>query len=262
MNYIKRLATTMSFITASALVFVPTGCSKIDEKINDFFEGIFASPDGWEIEVDGAAGYYDGKVLEVGQSHSGYGNPEVGDLLFYMGTKVDDNTIEAQVLAGQYSQYSPGIVTVYGDELTITRTGQTPLSFTRQPEPSDPGGGGGDNSPVDTLLTQHVEGSPQNRKSFQVTVPSGYKKLVVMTTEQGESDWNTADLFVRKGSAPVINHNPPQSYTYTWTADCASIEPNRNNEMCTFNSPYGTYHIIVYGYNSNFRTRLIVYAEK
>lgn len=111
---------------------------------------------------------------------------------------------------------------------------------------------------TDTIYNQVVSGNNQDQKIVSFNLPSGIKTLTVMTTEYpGEK--NSADLFVRKGQNPVIISNSP----YQYTADCASIKPNRENEMCTFSNPEsGTWKVMLYGFNIYFDSRLIIMTSK
>jgi uncharacterized protein YgiB involved in biofilm formation len=91
------------------------------------------------------------------------------------------------------------------------------------------------------------------------TVPSGVKKMQVIATELTSADWNTADMFVRKGSDPSVTKTP----SYTWTADCGSINNNREDEVCTFSSPgSGQWSVLLFGYNTSFTSTLLVITTK
>ncbi|HTM67016.1 MAG TPA: PPC domain-containing protein [Flavipsychrobacter sp.] len=122
------------------------------------------------------------------------------------------------------------------------------------------GGNGGGGSKVDTITSQLVSGDTYDKKIFRFTIPSGLKNLSVRLYESNpNTDRNTADLFVRQGSDPVINHNPPQDFSYTWIADCAGINPNRIDELCSFDNPKaGQWTVIVYGYNTYFFSRMTI----
>jgi hypothetical protein len=109
------------------------------------------------------------------------------------------------------------------------------------------------------LLSQRVSGDAKAKLTYNVTVPSGTKSLNVILTEEFTYDRQTADLFVRKGSPAIINLSP----SYSWTADCASIKPNRETENCNITNPSaGVWHITVYGYVSYFSCLLKVTITK
>jgi hypothetical protein len=126
------------------------------------------------------------------------------------------------------------------------------------------GGGNGGGSGIDTLYSQLITGKMYERKIIRFNVPSGTKTLTVKVTEFDQNtDRNMADLFVRKGNDPIVNHNPPQNYDYTWTADCSSINPNRADELCKFDNPAsGQWSVLLYGYNADFDSRLIITTTK
>jgi len=92
---------------------------------------------------------------------------------------------------------------------------------------------------------------------------SDTKTLTVRTAEFDGSDKNSADMFVRRGSAPIISHTFPPAAAYTYAADCSSIKPNREAELCTFSNPNaGTWYVTLYGYNDYFWSRLIITTTK
>lgn len=114
------------------------------------------------------------------------------------------------------------------------------------------------------LLDVTISGNTYDRKSTSVVIPAGLKSVTFRTHEPDNINYkNSADMFVRKGSAPVVNHNPPKDYTYTWTADFAGIAPNREEEVYTISNPSsGTYYILLFGYNTYFTSRLTVTGVK
>jgi hypothetical protein len=132
------------------------------------------------------------------------------------------------------------------------------------------GGSGTTTTPPPTPTTQvlvdkDLSGDSYEKKTISFTVPSGVKTMVIRTTESSSAYRNTADLFVRKGSAPVVNGPKPPNNTpaYSWTADCHGIKPNREDEVCTFNSPgAGTWYVTLYGYNSDYSSRVLVNITK
>jgi hypothetical protein len=125
-------------------------------------------------------------------------------------------------------------------------------------QPSNPGTPTPSTGDIDLLYLKNLEGNEGSTKTYKVTVPSGAKKLVVKTFEEDAFGHNLADLFVRRGSAPTVNPAP-----YNWAADCASVNPNRENETCTFTNPAaGDWYILVYGYHAYYATSLRVTYSK
>lgn len=124
------------------------------------------------------------------------------------------------------------------------------------------GGSGGTGTTGPTILTEgDISGKIYELKVASFTVPTGIKTMVIKTTEPTNSYRNMADLFVRKGSAPIVS-GPPKS-KYTWTADYNSINPNRESEVCTISNPSsGTWYVGLYGYNDAFSSRLTVTITK
>jgi hypothetical protein len=89
--------------------------------------------------------------------------------------------------------------------------------------------------------------------------------MVIKTFKSSAAYRNTAEMFVRKGSAPIVNGPKPPCYTpaYSLTADCAGTRPNREDEVYTFNNPgSGTWHVVLYGYNTYYSSRLTVSITK
>ncbi|RPD43552.1 pre-peptidase C-terminal domain-containing protein [Paracnuella aquatica] len=126
--------------------------------------------------------------------------------------------------------------------------------------------GSGTTTPTSqTLVDKDLSGDSYEKKTISFTVPTGVKTMVIRTTESNTAYRNTADLFVRRGSAPIVNGPKPPSWTpaYSWTADCSGIQPNRVDEVCTFNNPgSGTWYITLYGYNTYFSSRVLVTITK
>jgi len=109
------------------------------------------------------------------------------------------------------------------------------------------------------LLSQRVSGDVKSKLTYNVTVPTGTKSLNIILTEEFSYDRQTADLFVRKNTPAVINISP----SYSWTADYASIKPNRETENCDVTNPSaGVWCITVYGYVSYFSCLLTVSITK
>ncbi|MFC5283435.1 pre-peptidase C-terminal domain-containing protein [Pedobacter alpinus] len=130
--------------------------------------------------------------------------------------------------------------------------------------PTQGGGSGGTTNPgtnVTALVNTILEGNVYETKTISFNVPAGTKSMTVKTSESGGAYYNTADLFVKKGSAPlVVGPKPPTNLPkYSWTADCYSIKPNREQEACTFNNPSaGTWYASLYGFNLYFNSNVTV----
>lgn len=148
----------------------------------------------------------------------------------------------------------------------------TPRITVNNVSAGSPGTGGGTGNPDTsiptapiTLADKDVSGESYELKTFSFTVPSGVKSMTIRTTESTTAYRNTADLFVRKGSAPIVaGPKPPTNLPkYSWTADCEGIRPNREDEVCTFTNPgSGTWYVSLYGYNTYFSSRLLVTYTK
>ncbi|MFW0716837.1 pre-peptidase C-terminal domain-containing protein [Pedobacter sp. N23S346] len=126
---------------------------------------------------------------------------------------------------------------------------------------TDPGTG----SSTTTLVDQVVSGNDYELKTFSFTLPAGVKSMTVKTTESTAAYRNTADLFVRKGSAPVVAGPKPPTYqpAYKWTADCSGILENRSDETCVFSNPgAGIWYVSLYGYNTYFSSRVLITITK
>lgn len=138
--------------------------------------------------------------------------------------------------------------------------------------PSGGTGSGGNNDPgtgtgtgTSTLVDKDISGEDYELKTISFTVPAGVKSMTIKTSEPTAAYRNSADLFVRKGSAPIVAGPKPPTYLpkYTWTADCNGIKPNRESEVCTFTNPgSGTWYVSLYGYNTYFISKLTVTITK
>ena len=79
--------------------------------------------------------------------------------------------------------------------------------------------------------------------------------MEIRTLESTNAYRNTAELFVRRGSAPTVT----KTFSYSWVADCSSIKPNRQNEVCVFDNPASaTWYLMLFGYNTYFKSELKV----
>lgn len=130
---------------------------------------------------------------------------------------------------------------------------------------SGTGGGSGTTTGTTTLSQGDISGSAYQLKVVSFIVPSGVKSMVVKTHEPNFNYRNLADLYVRKGSVPIVAGPKPPSYLpkYTWTADYYSQTPNRADKICTISNPgSGTWYVGLYGYNSDFQSYMTVTITK
>ncbi|MGA9637023.1 hypothetical protein [Flavobacterium sp.] len=128
------------------------------------------------------------------------------------------------------------------------------------------GTGGTGTTPVETkLVDKDVTGKVYQLSVVSFVVPTGVKTMVVKTNEPNDYYRNLADLFLRKDSAPIVAGPKPPTYLpkYTWTADYISHTPNREVKICTISNPSsGTWYAGLYGYNSDYQSRLTVTITK
>lgn len=118
----------------------------------------------------------------------------------------------------------------------------SPAPGTQAPSPAPVAPAPGDK--VQSAL--NLEGARKSKRVFNIDIAPGTTFLQV-TLSEAAGGRQLADLFVRRGAEAVIIDEPQP---YSWTADCAKVEPNRITEVCTFNNPpAGRYFITVYGYH-------------
>lgn len=258
-------------LAAAALFFSPYGCKKVDDAVDDYFTGMFASPDGWEMEIkETGNGVYDGVITKVGTGRTASGRV-AGDKVIMNASKSGDNTLSGSVRWEDLTMFDPGTITVNGSTLTITPNGRSSYSFTRKTGSTSSTGTGPTTgtstvTPTggDTIVNERVSAENHSKKELSFTIPSGVKSMTVMTFEKTTYDRNAGDLFVRQGSAPVINFTTNTvTETYNWTADCAGTLTGRRDEVCTFTNPKsGTWYVTVFGHESFFNNMLVVIVEK
>jgi hypothetical protein len=126
-------------------------------------------------------------------------------------------------------------------------------------------GGSGTTTGESSLMDVDVSGNAYQLKVVSFTVPTGVKTMVVKTNEPTNNYRNLADLYVRKSSAPIVAGPIPPTYLpkYTWTADYISQTPNREIKICTISNPSsGTWYAGLYGFNSDYTSRLTVTITK
>ena len=127
---------------------------------------------------------------------------------------------------------------------------------------SGSGGTGGSVPSAETkLIDQDVTGIKFQLKVVSFVVPVGVKTLVIKAHEPNSNYRNLADLFVKRGSAPLVSKTALTAYT--WTADYNSQTPNREQKICTIsNPPSGTWYAGLFGYSSDYNSRLVVTITK
>lgn len=272
------------FYLLTATTFL-VSCSKsaddhVDQAVKEYIlDGIYESTFDLQMEIKGttatvtAFGAYphdlnkDARVFKVGDAY-------IKNI-----HKTGDDEWEGEVVKSNYDMvnnkltingYEKTKITAKADKsgIRIENPNKLESSFKKIAESNGGGNGGGTggggNGSSDTLYSKQVAGALHEKKTISFNVPVGTKTLTVGTAEFDGSDKNSADMFVRSGSAPVITHTyPPASSSYTYTADCSGIKPNREPELCTFNNPKaGTWYVTLYGYNDYFWSRLIVTITK
>lgn len=243
------------------LIILLSGCSVIDEAADEAFdsainfEGIYENESGWQVELTtGSDNTGRAKFIKAG-SQLWY-SAAVGETFAQGMTRESDIKWRGYVREASGSGYlgwgdmifAADVIGVFPDDgpsYNLTKVGS-----------GGTGGSSGGSGTSEVVVNQCVEGNNQDKKTYKITVPSSVKKLEIIATEtQGSCDYNLADMFVRKGSAPSVS----TASGYTWTADCASVNSNREDETCSFDNPgSGEWYIMLYGYNSSFMTNLKV----
>ena len=245
-----------------ALCSLRMSCQDPEELFDDLFTGFYESSDGWVMEVERVQTGYTGTITKVGSQRATFQRIKLGETVFSQGAYAGSEsslTVGAMYDQGFSTPGYQGTATIVGTTLTLSPKGQTPYTFTQT---TGSGTGGTTNPNAVSLYNQRVTGAIREKKKIEVTVPSGTKKLTVMTTEvAANSDRNMADLFVRAGTEPEIVHNT--SSPYSWKADCSHTAGNRGDKVCTLNNPTaGKWFVTVYGFNDAYSMQLIVTIEK
>jgi hypothetical protein len=222
---------------------------------------MFETDNGMVIELTPpVGGAMDGVVRRVGSSPLA-SVLKVGDDFIFGMYQVEGNLYRGYVRQ-QNGFLDWSDITLSGENLVLSNTapGHTTWRPSSWTPPSNPGNPGEPGNPAgaSTLLTQTgLEGELRSRKTFKVTIPSGFTTL---TAELSEEPFGRqlADMFLRRGAAPTASHDP-----YVWTADCAAVQPNRETERCVVNNPpAGDYYIMVYGYHAYWGAKLTVTVTK
>lgn len=273
MKYLKPGINRLLIVSlASLAIFTHVQCSKVNELINNAlnFEGIFETNDGWEVTLDesNSSGYFS----KAGSPHSGIA---VGYSIFTSMNRTADDSWSGNVRGnGGFGSFTTGTVQIIGNVVTVKPSGGSIYGLVRSSGSGSSGGssgggsggssgggsGGSGGSTTQILVSQVITGNRLDKKIYSFTVPSGVKSMTVKLTEDGgQANYNLADMFVRYGSQPTVSVSP----RYTWTADCGSVNSNREDEVCSFSNPAsGTWYVMAYGYNSSFTSKLIVTITK
>lgn len=262
-NTMKKKSILMNAMASLVLaIFLTTslsGCKKISETIDEVWEGywagVFDLGEGWQVELDGERASF----VTAGTSKVGI---KVGDSFTIGMAQTGNNKWRGYVRNNNgFGSLVWGNAEIINNSLKITPDGSSSYTINKGVKNTGSGGtGGGISNTAQVLLDQKVEGEKGDKKIFKITIPAGVKQMEIRATEvAGAYYYNLADMFVRKGSDPTVALMP----TYSWTADCASVESNRADEVCTFTNPSsGVYHVMLYGYNSYFITQLVVKIVK
>ncbi|NEU07609.1 hypothetical protein GZH53_04715 [Flavihumibacter sp. R14] len=254
---VKTLVSCLLLVTLLSTSF---GCKKAKEVIEEawagYWKGVFDLGDGWQVELDGDRATF----VTAGTSKLGI---KAGDPFTVGMAKTGDNTWRGYVRSQNgFGFLGWGNAKIQDNKLTITPDEGSPYTVNAGTKSTggSTGGTGGIGAGAQVLADEKVSGKRGEKKIFRITVPSGVKQMEIKTSERTDSYYyNLADLFVRKGSEPVISLTPQ----YSWTADCAGVESNRSDEVCSFTNPAaGEWVIVLYGYNSEFTTQLTVKITK
>ncbi len=251
----RSILITLGVIIFSSMIYL-SACSKVDDAINSLldFDGIFSSSDGWKIDLSGSSA----EVTEVGTTRSSSGYSLVkGDYVMTGMSRTSDNSWAGTVIDSKFEHIVSGTATINSNVLTVTPVGYPSYSFTKS---TGTGTGTGTGTNTDTIYSENMKGGEGQSKWVTITIPKDVKKVEFFTCETDISYWNTADMFVKKGStAPTVSKIP----TYSSNADCESKEVNRYREYCSYDNPTTlTWTILLYGYNSDFSSQLVVVITK
>jgi len=247
-------------IIAGLLIFTllsaGTGCKKVKEIVDEvwagYWEGVFNLDGGWQVELEGDRATF----VSEGISKLGI---KAGDPFTVGMAQTGDNTWRGYVRTqGGFGFLAFGNAKIENKVLTITPDDGAPYSLSLGTKTSG-GTGGTPGTNAQVLFNQKVEGKRGDKKVFKITVPAGTKQMEIKATELTTGYYyNLADMFVKKGAEPTVSLTPQ----YSWSADCAPVESNRADEVCNFTNPSGDYYVMLYGYNSDFTTQLIVTITK
>lgn len=266
---IRRLAATLTLCAALSACEKNPIDSAIEEALD--FSGVFRATDGTEIELTGE----DAVILRVGSTPlihplnvgevyimGAYATETPGEYRGYVRDHIGmlgHGRILLEEEAIRIERMDMGVPS--GEQLPGQSTWRKIGEASPPSQPTDPdtGNGGGTAASTVLLYTKNLEGDERSSKYFTVTIPSGTKRLVVETFAEDQWGRNMNDLFVNPGSKPSVTSHWP----YKWTARCASVKPNLENDVCEIpNPPAGTWHILVYGYHAYYSTSLKVTIDR
>lgn len=183
------------------------------------------------------------------------------------GLNLTTNSYSGTILRSMFNKASNVVKIVVQNNTPIVYVNNVATTITGTGGGSSGGSSGGTGTtPVETkLVDKDVIGKAYQLTVTSFVVPTGVKTMVVKTNEPTSNYRNLADLFLRKGSAPIVAGPKPPTYLpkYTWTADYISQTPNREVKVCTISNPSaGTWYAGLYGYNSDYQSRLTVTITK
>lgn len=259
---------TIVFTLLLTTIFVSlNSCSKLKDMWNDAFDfsGVYTTEDGWFVELDGSS---EGIITAKGASRNS--NFQIGVTYLKNMTRTHYNEWNGMARDLDGTWESDVTVTMNDSGLKFkTKSGtQNFLKLSVLGNGgSGTGGTGGTGSTgsiggtVSTLLSKtDLKGAKDSKQTISFTVPTGVKKMEI-TLSEGTYGYQMADMFVRKGSAPLITR---ANYANSgWTADCAGIQPNRETEQCVFSNPGSdTWYVTIYGYWEYYGADLTVKITK
>jgi hypothetical protein len=262
---------TLCIFTLAAIVGI-SGCDKtddaIDEVVDSYLKEFYASDKGLTIEFEGDQA----TIADFGTSYLGSDRSiiDIGDVYIKNITRTGPNKWSANIIEGTYNlsslksiTYASTTITLDGTKLSFSNPDKWDITWNKTTKPTTGTGGTGTSTTTpttgDTIYNQVIEGDMYDKKIVRFTIPSGIKTLTVYTCELGSGEKNSADMFVSKGTDPTVTSSSP----YTYTAQCASIKPNRERELCVFSNPgSGQWSVLLYGYNTYFFSRLVVVTTK
>ncbi len=266
----KRIIPLLALITIALF-----GCKKIDEEIDKAVEKyiiITSTRENTPSEMNAILGdaTFSGESFSPSTKMSG--NIAVTDKVPYTIVVKTSSIYDAlnftstpyvgTIDAGMFSKESNDVDIVI-DNLVPKIYVNDVLAATGNSGGNNGGGNGGGGNQIDTVYKEQYIGDEHEEITITYTPPAGTKSMTIRTTEFGQFDRNTADMFVRKGSKPKITHTyPPNVSKYEWEADFAGVNPNREDEVYTVSNPSGTYYITLYGYNTYFSSWLVITTTK
>lgn len=264
---------------AVATMSLTGACHLADEAIDSQldFSGLYEASDGTQIQIPATGPWVVQTLGSYNFCRDGFCPIETGDTYAqYMEEKSDSPGSFRGYLVTRQGLLDWGNATFVGESMSLERTVLVNGEWVAEPTAqiagqsewtrkagggggSGSGGGGGSGgcggaSRTQLLHMTGLEGEEGTSTFFTVSVPAGKTNLLVELYED-EFGSNLGDLFVSRTTRPSVS----SQYPYQYTADCASINPNREKESCSFNSPSsGQWQILLYGYHAYYGTSLCV----